>query len=409
MSGSPFIPYCAQPVDLYPQTPHCELIIHFKRVTGGGPSKSNSADSERIEPGKSAETTPDEKPPGPLSDTKEAIKDSQGQRNDSQGTNTEVVHTTLNAVQIEDSPRRQCSTGDSKPVADALETASTSDIESDLAECRQTPEPVPDKVESEKTISTASTEGKDLDDSESTAKMVTENRDYTESVEATAKDSEGVDGTCVSRASVESASDTVGGMEVDRKTAPDGEKTQKTLTAASVKDMDSGCSEGQFTDSESVEEKALDKRAGGAKAGETEGTPRKRNDNESTAICVSPKRLRVSVEDNILKAERTPLKTTVDDVRGANTRRTPRSLRSATKTAVKTVDRGDGSDRESVEDTARKPRKISYTEVEVYAEPVEMGTDSDSQQARRSSRLRTPRKLIQIQASFRDRSRAADE
>lgn len=32
--GAPFVPVKAVPVDMFPQTPHCELIVYFERLTG---------------------------------------------------------------------------------------------------------------------------------------------------------------------------------------------------------------------------------------------------------------------------------------------------------------------------------------------------------------------------------------
>lgn len=32
--GAPFFPVKAVPVDMFPQTPHCELIVYFERFTG---------------------------------------------------------------------------------------------------------------------------------------------------------------------------------------------------------------------------------------------------------------------------------------------------------------------------------------------------------------------------------------
>lgn len=32
--GAPFVPVKAVPVDMFPQTPHCELIVYFERHTG---------------------------------------------------------------------------------------------------------------------------------------------------------------------------------------------------------------------------------------------------------------------------------------------------------------------------------------------------------------------------------------
>lgn len=51
LSGLPFLPYCAQPVDLFPHTPHCELIILFKRITGEKESKATSDLSASCLPG----------------------------------------------------------------------------------------------------------------------------------------------------------------------------------------------------------------------------------------------------------------------------------------------------------------------------------------------------------------------
>lgn len=34
MPGVPFLPASAQPVDLFPQTPHCELVLVFTRTEG---------------------------------------------------------------------------------------------------------------------------------------------------------------------------------------------------------------------------------------------------------------------------------------------------------------------------------------------------------------------------------------
>lgn len=31
--GAPFLPVKAIPVDMFPQTPHCELIVYFERTT----------------------------------------------------------------------------------------------------------------------------------------------------------------------------------------------------------------------------------------------------------------------------------------------------------------------------------------------------------------------------------------
>lgn len=31
--GAPFVPVKAVPVDMFPQTPHCELIVYFERLT----------------------------------------------------------------------------------------------------------------------------------------------------------------------------------------------------------------------------------------------------------------------------------------------------------------------------------------------------------------------------------------
>jgi len=30
--GAPFVPVKAVPVDMFPQTPHCELIVYFERL-----------------------------------------------------------------------------------------------------------------------------------------------------------------------------------------------------------------------------------------------------------------------------------------------------------------------------------------------------------------------------------------
>lgn len=30
--GAPFVPMCAVPVDMFPHTSHCELVIYFERV-----------------------------------------------------------------------------------------------------------------------------------------------------------------------------------------------------------------------------------------------------------------------------------------------------------------------------------------------------------------------------------------
>jgi len=30
--GAPLVPVCAVPVDMFPHTSHCELIIYFERV-----------------------------------------------------------------------------------------------------------------------------------------------------------------------------------------------------------------------------------------------------------------------------------------------------------------------------------------------------------------------------------------
>jgi hypothetical protein len=32
MPGNPLLPVCAIPVDLFPHTPHCELVVLFERV-----------------------------------------------------------------------------------------------------------------------------------------------------------------------------------------------------------------------------------------------------------------------------------------------------------------------------------------------------------------------------------------
>ncbi|XP_039249548.2 tRNA (uracil-5-)-methyltransferase homolog A-like [Styela clava] len=50
MPGLPFLPYCAQPVDLFPQTPHCELIVYFKRTSGKQKSVDDDSKAEEANP-----------------------------------------------------------------------------------------------------------------------------------------------------------------------------------------------------------------------------------------------------------------------------------------------------------------------------------------------------------------------
>lgn len=65
MPGLPFLPYCAQPVDLFPHTPHCELIIYFKRTI----SKDSSTEVTSLEVDQTSNTTSGEmKPESPVID-----------------------------------------------------------------------------------------------------------------------------------------------------------------------------------------------------------------------------------------------------------------------------------------------------------------------------------------------------
>lgn len=60
MKGTPFRPVKAVAVDLFPQTPHCEMLILFERV-------EHPNDTETLEP----QDPPAQHSPGPPGDTQQ--------------------------------------------------------------------------------------------------------------------------------------------------------------------------------------------------------------------------------------------------------------------------------------------------------------------------------------------------